>query len=248
MGQLISELQSRLTGTIRTETPVTAMSADDQGYTLTLGHRDVLLRQDDDTPPETLTVDGVIIATPANIAARLLDTIAPQSSAALTTIRYEGIGSMSLAYRKSDVPRALDAYGVVIPRSEGRSIDGMQWSSAKWPQRAPDDTALIRVFFGGPHTRQMLTIEDRLLRRTVRAEIRDLLGIVADPLFTTLHRWHYAYPQYDVGHRERVQQAFDRLPAGVQLAGNSYKGVGIPNTIQTAQEATEKLVQVLSTR
>jgi oxygen-dependent protoporphyrinogen oxidase len=246
MGQLISELQSRLTGTIRTETPVTAIAADEQGYTLTLGSRGISFHRDDPDEPETLTVDGVIVAAPANIAARLLETIAPQSSAALQQIRYEGIGSMSLAYRKEDVPRALDAYGIVIPGSEGRSIDGMQWSSAKWPQRAPDDTALIRVFFGGPHTRQMLTVEDRLLRRTVRTEIQDLLGIVADPVFTTLHRWHHAYPQYDVGHRERVQKAFDSLPAGVQLAGNSYKGVGIPNTIQTAQEATDALVQVFS--
>lgn len=246
MGHLIDELQARLTGTIRTETAVTAIQRDNQGYTLTLGQRGIPSGDDIHQEPEMLSVDGVIVATPASVAARLLDAIAPQSSAALDEIRYEGIGSMSLAYKKADVSRPLDAYGIVIPGSEGRRIDGMQWSSAKWPQRAPDDTALIRVFFGGPHTRQMLSIEDRLLRRTVRTEIQDLLGITVDPIFTTLHRWHSAYPQYDVGHRERVQRAFDSLPDGVQLAGNAYKGVGIPNTIQTAQEATDALVQVLS--
>ncbi|MEO0563080.1 MAG: FAD-dependent oxidoreductase, partial [Chloroflexota bacterium] len=140
--------------------------------------------------------------------------------------------------------RALDAYGVVIPAREGRRIDGMQWSSAKWANRAPEGISLLRVFFGGPHTRNMLNLDDTKLETAIREELRDVLDITAAPLHTTIGRWRNAYPQYDVGHIERVKRIMDGLPDGIALAGNAYLGVGVPNTIQSAQEAVVRLTAI----
>lgn len=138
MGQLIDTLVEKLTGDLRLNTSLEKIES---GYKLHLSRGKIL------------EADGIIVATPANITAGLLATIAPQAGNTLAGIRYAGIGSMSLVFSKSDVAHPLDAYGVVIPGSAGRNIDGMQWNSSKWSYRAPEDKALIRIFFGGPHTR-----------------------------------------------------------------------------------------------
>lgn len=227
MGQLIDTLVEKLTGDLRLNTSLEKIEA---GYKLHLSGGKIL------------EADGIIVATPANITAGLLATIAPQAGNTLAGIRYAGIGSISLVFSKSDVAHPLDAYGVVIPGSAGRNIDGMQWNSSKWSYRAPEDKALIRVFFGGPHTRAMLDKDEHELLAIVREELRSILGIIAKPEFYKLGKWEEAYPQYDVGHIGRVDTIEASLPEGITIAGNSYRGVGIPDTVKTAKAAAEKFI------
>ena len=230
MSQLVDTLVEKLTGDLHLNVPASKI---EDSYKVSLADGTVL------------EADNIIIATSAKVASQLLENIAPDSAQILGEIRYAGIGSMSLLYDVDDIPRALDAYGVVIPSSAGRMIDGMQWSSSKWQSRALDDKALIRVFFGGPHTREMQDKSDSELMAIVREELRAILGVTAKPQLTHLSRWHNAYPQYDVGHIERVANIEQSLPANIALAGNTYYGVGIPDTIHSAQKAVEKIQQTI---
>lgn len=226
MGQLIDTLVSKLTGDLRLNIAVEKLES---GYQLQLSNGG------------SFKVDGLILAVPAKIAASLLAAIAPEAADGLAQIRYAGVGSMSLVFSQSDVPNLLNAYGVVIPSSAGRNIDGMQWNSSKWSHRAPRDKVLIRVFFGGPHTRAMLDKNEYELVAIVREEIRAILSITAKPEFYRLGKWENAYPQYDVGHIERVNAIEATLPENIAIAGNAYRGVGIPDTVKTAKTAVEKL-------
>jgi oxygen-dependent protoporphyrinogen oxidase len=195
--------------------------------------------------PEILEASSLILASPASVSARLLATIAPDSAKILQQIRYAGIASISLGYRLDDIPRPLDAYGVVIPRTAKRPIDGIQWNSAKWGKRAAEDKALLRVFFGGPHTRFMLEKGENEILTIVREELRQIMGITAEPEFFRIGKWENAYPQYDVGHLQRVTSIDSALPNTIALAGNAYYGVGVPDTVKTAQAAIEKLSKTI---
>lgn len=227
-GALPDALVNALGGDCRLNAPVTAISRTADGYQVVAGD-------------ETVTARALIVTSGANVAARLLTDVAPDAAKSLAEIRYEGVGSMSLAFRREDVPHPLDAYGLVIPSSERRQIDGITFASSKWANRAPEDHTLIRVFFGGPHTRYMLDADDETLHNVILTELHDLLGIEAEPLFTRMCRWRDAYPQYDLGHRERVAAAFAALPDDMALAGNAYGGIGVPDTIRTAQEAVRRV-------
>lgn len=136
----------------------------------------------------------------------------------------------------------------MIPASEGRQIDGITWMSSKWSHRAPEGYALIRVFFGGPHTRGMLDVDDARLTAIVREELADILGIRAAPLFTRSFRWPDGYPQYDVGHLDRVAAIEAALPAGVVVAGSSYRGVGVPDCVHQGEQAAEQVIERLASR
>ena len=51
-------------------------------------------------------------------------------------------------------------------------------------------------------------------------------------------------PQYHVGHGDRVtrmRQAVQKHP-GLEIAGNSFAGVGIPVCVASGQQAAERLV------
>ena len=232
---LVDALVARLTGTLRLNITATHVARSDDGrFTLQL---------DDDT---TLAADAVILATPADVAARLVDDIAPDAAMLLQTIRYAGIGAIYLAYRRGDIAHPLNGTGVVIPTSEGRRIDGITWVSSKWSHRAPPGHALIRVFFGGPHTREMLDLDDGDLSAIVRAELTTILGIDALPLFTRIFRWPDGYPQYDVGHLERVSAIEESLPPGIVVTGSAYRGVGVPDCIHQGELAAARIVEALT--
>jgi protoporphyrinogen/coproporphyrinogen III oxidase len=230
MGQLVDTLLDKLTGDLRLNARVEQITA---AYQVQLASGEILATK------------TLIIATSANVAATLLQAIAPQAANRLGQIRYAGIGSMSLAYQAQNIPCHLDAYGLVIPSSAGRSIDGIQWNSSKWLWRAPAGMALLRVFFGGPHTRAMLEKSENELVSIVRAELCDLLGIYAEPEFYRLHSWANAYPQYDIGHVQLVAEITAQLPPLIALAGNAYYGVGIPDTVKSALGAVSNLSQKL---
>lgn len=222
-------LSENLTCDIQLNAPVQTITEIDNGYAIEFNN-------------ETLHADQVIVATQADTASHLLKTVAPDTSRYLAKIRYSGIASVTLAYRREDVGHALDAYGVVVPSSVGVEIDGIQFASSKWDHRAPDDIALIRAFFGGPQTRHMLDHDDETALAIVQRELARILNITGQPLSHRLLRWEQGYPQYDVGHLDLVAQIEASLPAGIYLAGNAYHGVGVPDTVHYSQQVAEQIV------
>lgn len=193
-----------------------------------------------------LVADAVILAAPARVASALLRQVAPSAADRLSGIGYASIGNAYLAFRRGDVRRPLDGYGMVIPRSEGRRIDGMSWISSKWPGRAPTDHVLLRVFFGGPPTRDLMALDDERILAVIRAELADLLGVRAAPLFQRVYRWEDGYPQYTVGHLDRVAAIEAALPAGLYVAGSAYRGIGVPDCVRQGQESAQKVVAALA--
>jgi oxygen-dependent protoporphyrinogen oxidase len=51
-------------------------------------------------------------------------------------------------------------------------------------------------------------------------------------------------PQYEVGHLDRIteiENEVNKLP-GLTLAGNAYRGAGIPDCIRSGQTAAESIL------
>jgi oxygen-dependent protoporphyrinogen oxidase len=78
----------------------------------------------------------------------------------------------------------------------------------------------------------------------VEADLRELLRIREDPRFVEVSKWERSMPQYEVGHLDRMNE-IDTLAAklpGLALAGNSYRGAGIPDCIRSGESAAETLL------
>jgi oxygen-dependent protoporphyrinogen oxidase len=188
-------------------------------------------------PP--LVVDAVVITTPAPVTAGLLKDEDPVLAAAFTQIPFTSTSVVTAAYHLTDFPRALTGHGYLNPLSEGRKVAGVTWSSRKFAGRAPDDRVLLRGFIRDPHLPAPGSAGDERLFAILADELRDAVGLEAEPSWWRVFRWENSMPAYTVGHLERVRTIERRVAElpGLFIAGCSYGGVGIPDTIRSGEDA-----------
>ena len=196
---------------------------------------------------ERLHADGVVVAVPAFAAAELLAELDPDLAAVHEEIPYASTAVVTLAYRTEDVAHPLDGYGYVVPRAAGSDVLACSWTSSKWEGRAPDGSVLTRVFAGRFGGRDITADPDDELVALARNELR-LLEIDAEPHLSRVHRWPRGMPQYVLGHPERLERIDAALAdhPGLALAGAAYRGVGIPDCINSGEEAARSLAESLA--
>jgi oxygen-dependent protoporphyrinogen oxidase len=115
------------------------------------------------------------------------------------------------------------------------------WTSNKFPARVPEDGVLLRFFLGRAGREGPAFASDADVQHLVRNELRAVHGITAEPSLWRIYRWPQGLPQYTVGHCERlteIERCLTALP-GLFLAGASYRGVGIPDCIQSGWTAAD---------
>jgi oxygen-dependent protoporphyrinogen oxidase len=189
---------------------------------------------------ETLAADAVVLAMPANASAPLLRAADPELGGLLASIPYGTSATVTFGYRRQDLPRLPQGFGVVVPRLEGLSLIACSFSSVKFSGRAPEEHVLLRSFLGGPAAEGA---DHARLEDTVRRDLGRVLGINAEPVITRTCVWPRAMAQYEVGHLERVAAIERRLAAlpGLALAGNGLRGVGIPDCVRSGEAAAQRL-------
>ena len=190
---------------------------------------------------ESFAADAVVLAMPACAAALLVRPFDDGLGGLLGDVAYGGAATVSLAFRRSDVPHPLDAFGFVVPRCEGRRLVACTFSHVKFPGRAPEGTVLLRAFLDGRTAGEHGPLE---LERIVRDELRDILGITAPPRFARSFVHQRAMAQYEVGHLARVAAIETGLSrhAGLALAGNGLRGVGIPDCARSGETAADGIL------
>jgi oxygen-dependent protoporphyrinogen oxidase len=195
--------------------------------------------------PRAVEADAVIVCTPAHVAADLLAPLC-ETAERLRSIPYISTAVVLLGFHRESLPAGLDGAGFVVPRTEGRNITACTFTSSKWPHTAPKGQVLVRCYVGRAGQQEVLSQSDEEMVETVRAELRDILGISATPWFTRVVRWNHAMPQYRVGHLELVtdmDKAIREQVPGVFLAGAGYRGVGIPDCIQDGTNAADRAIE-----
>jgi oxygen-dependent protoporphyrinogen oxidase len=190
--------------------------------------------------------NAVIVATPASAAASLLEMASPDLSAELRTIPYSSSITVALGFGKQVRHSLPPGFGFLVPRSEGKRMLATTFVHNKFPHRAPEDHALLRCFLGGSRDEQVLELPNEKILSAVREELRQILNLTAEPLFARIYRWKGAMAQYTVGHMERIERIEKlrkQLP-GLALAGNGYRGIGVPDCVRSGEEAAAEVVAV----
>ena len=229
MQQLVDAVASRLPASaLRTNTSVLAVQSSQEGWTVTADNSNHF--------------DAIIMATPAQIAAELLRITSGELASELAAIQYTSSVTINLGYDRTVRDALPPGFGFLVPRSEGKRMLAATFVHNKFPHRSPDDRALLRCFVGGARNEQILQTPDEELVRIIRGELRQIIGLTAEPLFTRVYRWKGAMAQYGVGHLERLQRIETLLQQfpGLTLAGNAYRGIGVPDCVRSGTEAANK--------
>lgn len=196
----------------------------------------------------TIFADAICLALPAPQAARVLGELDGELAADLRSITYASAATINLAYRRAAIRHPLDGFGFVVPAIERRAIIACTFSSVKFAGRAPEGVALLRAFVGGALQPEKLALDDDELLELTRHDLEELLAIESAPIFAHVARLPHSMPQYQLGHLDLIERVRRRLSAypSLQLAGNAYEGVGIPDCIRSGESAAERILEYLS--
>jgi oxygen-dependent protoporphyrinogen oxidase len=174
---------------------------------------------------EWLDADHLVVACRA---ANVLPDLFP-------ALPYNSAAVIAIGYRREDIPNPLQGFGFLVPKVERKNVSACTWVNNKFDGRTPDDKILIRLFTTGG-------------KADWRAEVKEKLGITAEPLFVQETNWPNSMPQYNVGHQEKVKIIEEMLTdfPGLYLVGNAYYGIGIPDCIKMGQAAADRIAKALS--
>lgn len=220
--------------TVKLETKATAIHELESGY------------QVETDQGEMLSADDVVITTPAFAASSLLNPYIDVT--VLDQINYVSVANVVLAFDKSDLQGLFDGSGFLVPRKEGLDITACTWTGVKWLHTSPEDKMLLRCYIGRSGQEQNVFLPDDELTALVRRDLKALMNITAEPLFTEITRLPESMPQYPVGHVEKTAQLRAQLSARlphIHITGAAFDGVGLPDCIRQGKELAEQMANQL---
>ena len=192
----------------------------------------------------SLRCEGIIITTPAFQTSTILADSFPELHVELSKFEYASSVVVALGCKRDEITHPLDAFGMVIPKTENRHILAASFASVKFAHRAPKNHVLIRVFLGGALRPELANWDEKDLLQLAIDELRELIGFHGQPVLCDVQRWHRSMPQYHLGHMKRVAcvESLATAQPRLELAGNTFHGVGVPHCVHSGEQAADRLV------
>jgi oxygen-dependent protoporphyrinogen oxidase len=237
MQKMVSAIEARLDpASIRKNTPVSALEMRDGRWFVT-------------TAAGTEEFDGVVVATPAKVAGKILKPVNTALGEDLEGVVYSSSLTVTFGYSQEQLKGLPPGFGFLIPRSEGVRMMACTFVHNKFPNRAPQEKGLVRCFLGGIRDEEVLNLSDEQVKELCLRELKQIVKLDTEPRFVRIYRWRGAMAQYTPGHLDRVRRieaAVKQLP-GLALAGNAFKGIGVPDCVRSGQEAANLMTQLSRT-
>lgn len=230
LGQLIEALARDLGAVLHLGTPALTLERSAQGWRV-------------ETPAGVLSAQQVVLALPAQAAAKLLAPLLGETVQVLQAIPYPPVDSVALGFRREDVAHPLDGFGVLIPSKERRITLGALFSSTLFTGRAPEGHVLLTAFIGGRRHEVVGDWEEQQVVARVVEDLAPILGLRAAPTMTHVTRWPRAIPQYELGYLERLA-ALDAALAdhpGLWTRANWRDGVSVSDCIRNGWVLAERM-------
>lgn len=238
LGSLVDRLASRLPeDSVRLESAVTRLEVDPVhgGWHLEAGGRG-------------LEAAAVILASPAHVSANLLRERDDELAKQLELLPHAPCATINLVYPRSAVKGSLDGFGFFVPAVEGLSILACSYVSLKFPDRAPADSLLVRVFAGGARKPHLLEYDDAHLARLAHRTLVGLLRIEGEPRFRRVARYPMAMPQYPVGYArtaQKIERRREQHP-GLYLCGAVTGAFGLPDCVAAGEKVAQQVFDRLA--
>ena len=158
-------------------------------------------------------------------------------------INYPPVGAVVLGFRREDVVHPACGFGMLIPKIEGFKILGTIFSSALFPNRAPVGHITLTSYIGGARYPELGLLPPEKLVEATMADLRVLLGVKGQPVFTHTKTWPQAIPQYNVGYG-KYRDLLNNLEAKVPnlfFAGHYRDGVSLGDSIVSGVNIAERV-------
>ena len=223
------------------------------GINLRTGHSaEELVRQRDGwqvtaTAPHgqrTVSACHVIVATPAPVAAALVNPLDDELAGLLRGIGYAGVTVVHAGMSRSAVGHPLDGTGFLAPKGESATLTGNLWMSTLFPDRAPPGKVLLSSYLGGARAPQVAEWDDQRLVDESFRTLRPLMDLKSDPEMVRIDRHQEALPLYHGAYQARMQAITTRLQhiPGLHLEANYRGGVSVRDRLARGHAVANQIL------
>ena len=235
---LINPLQAAITtagGQLHTATEVAALSRAPGAWRIEI------------TGGETLLAEQVIVALPASVAARLLESAAPSVSPAVLHTPITPVLICTLVIDDHRLDGAPRGTGVLVSsHASGVRAKALTHATAKWPwlaELAGPGRHVLRLSYGRGDGTGLPADPD--LATVALADAAELLGVTLRPTDVVDHsvvRWPSALPAPRPGHAEAVTALRAELgDQNLSVVGAAVAGSGLAGVVGDARREAARL-------
>ncbi|GAB2278563.1 Acyl-coenzyme A oxidase 2 [Dionaea muscipula] len=168
----------------------------------------------------------------------------------LPEVTYLPLSVIVTAFRKANVKRPLEGFGVLVPSNEqrnGLNSLGTLFSSIMFPDRASGDLYLYTTFVGGSRNKELAKASKDELTQIVSSDLQQLLGTEGEPTFVNHFFWSKAFPLYGLNY-DSVLRAIEKMEQGLPgffYAGNHKDGLSVGKAVASGCKAAELVITYL---
>ncbi len=232
---LVETLQARLGNSVRLASPAHRVTHKNGRWTVTA----------QTVNGETQAAyDAVVMAAPAYKLAEL-DIQASQrvDLSVLREIYYPPVASIVLGYRRADVSHPCLGFGMLIPEVEKCNSLGVIFSSALFPNRAPEGHITLTCYIGGARAPGLVALDNDKLFALAGQDIATVLGATRPPVFQHLTKYNKAIPQYNVGYGrfKAVMSDSEAQAPGLFFAGHYRDGISLGDSLVSGHEIANRI-------
>jgi len=227
-------LAAQLGGSLKLNTPVTKLSQTANGWRVTTA------------TGEQEFAAVIFCGTAYKLAELGIEAAQKVSTAAFSEIIYPPVGSVVLGFKREDVAHPCQGFGMLIPKIEGFKILGTIFSSALFPDRAPAGYVTLTSYIGGARYPELGLLPPEKLIETTLVDLRKLLGVKGQPVFTHTAAYSRAIPQYNVGYgkyRDLLKDLEAQNP-NLFFAGHYRDGVSLGDSIVSGVNIAERVAKL----
>jgi len=184
------------------------------------------------TEGDRYSADNLVLATPVNVSLKLLAAIAPEMAAA----RVPATWISTVAFGFGPGVSLPPGFGFLTPESEKRFTLGTLFSSNMFPGRAPNNHVVFETLIGGRrHPERLELAREELVARAL-ADVREILDIRENPVYTAVLRSDGGIPQLEQGYPRLLarRDALVRANPGLHVCGFGWEGIGLNDMMKTA--------------
>lgn len=195
------------------------------------------------------TADAVILACPAWSTRGLLAPHVEPAALGALELGYASVALVTLVFRGDRRPELPAGSGFLVPPGKPLAVKAATFASQKWQwlREAYPDTTIVRVSMGRYGEGDLMSVGDDDLMTIALQDFQEITATEYEPEATAVKRWSMSLPQYQVGHRSRVQRlrtAVAQQPP-LEVCGAAFDGVGVPACIASGQAAADRVMSHL---
>jgi protoporphyrinogen/coproporphyrinogen III oxidase len=197
---------------------------------------------------EALSVDNIILSIPHNAAAELLDN--HELNHEFSKLKTSSLISVYLGFNVPDSVLPEDGTGFITANTRELSCNACTWTSRKWEHTSLKGNLLVRLFYKSSHPvfTHMVNMNQEEILNVALGDVQKSLGLTPEPLVNNITKWTDSMPNYSISHPKTVKTLENLLESnypGIELAGCSYYGVGIPDCIENGKTKAQNIIQLI---